>query len=270
MRLGRQAAEGRGMNLNTISPSPTTSIPEEARPGPVRRTVLAATGFLACALPVVFAVNISRALLTGADADHRFHQATGQGLLLCALWLVPLLGLVRAGWVGRRPSAAAGWQHLALLATGGVCAAVAPGGGAPSLMVVLAVPGALLWVALPKRPRLLGPVQVDPVLAPLALLTTAWFAPYAVDQLSAQNAVTSGLHLENPHLFDMAWVASTLMVTALLAAVLPQVRHLVAWVAGSALVLGGAGLAFGEPTTWSLVTLSLGVACAAAAVARRR
>ena len=256
------------MNTDTLLQSP--SAPVVARPGVARRTALAVTGFLACALPVVFAFNMARFLLTGELADHRFHQATGQGLLLCALWLVPLLGLLRAGWSGRRPSAAAGWQHLGFVLTGAVCAAVAPGGGAPALVVVIAVTGALVWAALPLRPRLLGPVQVDPVLAPLALLATAWFAPYAVDQLQAQNAVTGGNHLQNPHLFDMAWLVSTVMLTGLLAAALPQVRHLFRWVAGCAVVTGLAGLAFGEPTTWSVLTMSLGVGCVAGAVLRRR
>ena len=255
------------MTTDTLTQTPSTP---STRPGAPRRTALAVTGLLACALPAIFAVNMVRFLLTGIEPDHRFHQATGQGLLLCAVWLVPLLGLLRAGWAGRRPSAAAGWQHVLLVATGAVCAAIAPGGGAPALLIVIAVPGALLWLALPKRPRLLERVQVDPVLAPLALLTTAWFAPYAVDQLRAQNAVTSGLHLHNPHLFDMAWLACTVMATGLLAAVLPSARHLVRWVAGCAAAIGLAGLAFGEPTGWSAVTLSLGVACVLGAVASRR
>ncbi|MDR7363418.1 hypothetical protein [Nocardioides marmoribigeumensis] len=256
------------MTTNTLLPSSSTS--PAARPGAGRRTALAVTGFLACFLPAVFAFNMARFLLTGELPDHRFHQATGQGLLLCAVWLVPLLGLLRAGWAGRRPSAAAGWQHVSFLTVGAVCAAVAPGGGAPSLVAVVAVTGALVWAALPLRPRLLEPVLVDPLVAPLALLATAWFAPYAVGQLQAQDAVTAGNHLHNPHLFDMAWLVGVLMVTGLLAALLPSVRHLVGWLAGPAVVLGAAGLAFGEPTTWSLVTLSLGVVCAAGSLLRRR
>jgi hypothetical protein len=256
------------MNTNTLAPSRT--VLPEPHPGAARRTALAVAGFLAAALPAVFAFNMARFLLTGVEPDHRFHQATGQGLLLCAVWLVPVLGLLRAGWAGRRPSAAAGWQHLLLVVAGAVCAAIAPGGGAPALVVVIAVPGALLWAVLPKRPRLLGPVQVDPVLAPLALLTTAWFAPYAVDQLQAQNAVTAGLHEGNPHLFDMAWLVSTVMLTGVLAALLPALRHLSGWVAGVAVVTGLAGLAFGEPTAWSLVTLALGMAAAAVTTVRRR
>jgi hypothetical protein len=60
------------------------------------------------------------------------------------------------------------------------------------------------------------------------------------------------------------------MVTGLVAAALPRVRHLFTWVAGSAVVLGVAGLAFGEPTTWSVLTLSLGAVCSAGTVLSRR
>jgi hypothetical protein len=88
------------------------------RPGIGRRVALVVTGFLACALPIVFTVNISRMLLTGAESDHRFHQATGQGLILFALRLVPLFGLLRVGWRGERPSTALGYQHLAFVGTG--------------------------------------------------------------------------------------------------------------------------------------------------------
>ena len=267
MWLGRRTPESFGMNTDTLTQSPSLTT---TRPSALRRTAVALTGFLACALPAIFAFNMFRFLVTGIEPGHRFHQATGQGLLLCAVWLVPLLGLVRAGWAGRRPSAAAGWQHVLLVATGSLCAALAPGGGAPALLVVIAVTGALLWLALPERPRLFERVQVDPVLAPLALLATAWFAPYAVDQLRGQNAVTGGLHLDNPHLFDMAWLVGTLMAAGLVAAVLPSARHLAVWVAGCATVIGLAGLAFGEPTAWSLVTLSLGVGCAVGAVTSRR
>ncbi len=83
-------------------------------------------------------------LLTGELSDHRFHQATGQGLILFALWLLPILAMVRAAWQGRRPSTAAGSLHLVLIGAGTVCAAVAPRGGAPFLVGIIAVTGALL------------------------------------------------------------------------------------------------------------------------------
>jgi len=260
------------MTTTTLSaPSTSHSAPEPAvTPSWRRRAAVGVTAFLASALPVVFTVNLTRMLVTGIEPDHRFHQATGQGLILCALWLGALLPLVRAGWSGRRPSTATGLLHLALAGSGVVCAVVAPGGGAPFLIGVIVVTGALLWLAMPRRPRLRGPVRIDPVLAPLALALAAFLTPYAINQLALQNLATTGLHSENPHLFDMAWTSVTLIVLAVLAALLPAGRSLVAWVAVSCLGFGLAGLAFGEGTTWSLLALAFGVVSAVAAWMQRR
>jgi hypothetical protein len=244
--------------------------PSATRPGAARRAALVLTGVLTCALPAVFTVNITRMLLTGVESEHQFHQATGQGLLLFVVWLVPILALLRAAWVGARPSSAAGYQHLVFLGTGAVCAALAPGGGAPYLVGVIAVGGALLWWALPRRPRLRLPAKVDPLLAPVALLATAWLVPYAIDQLQAQNAVTSGDHLQNPHFFDMAWLVSVFMAYAVLAALSPTARHLALWAGAGCVLLGSAGLAFGQSTTFSVVTVLLGAAVGAAGLAVRR
>jgi hypothetical protein len=243
--------------------------PPRRAPGAIRRTAVAATGLVACALPIVFTLNISRMLLTGIESDHRFHQATGQGLVLTALWLGALVPLVRAGWAGRRPPTTAGLLHLVFVAVGAVLAAVAPGGGAPALIAVIAVPGALLWVALPQRPRLRHVVQIDPFLAPVALAAAAVFTPFAVEQLALQNAAT-GYHADNPHFWDMAWMTLTLTVTALVAAALPAARRLIWWLVGGAIVTGSAGLAFGEGASWSLLVMGVGIAAAAAAGARRR
>ena len=70
--------------------------------------------------------------------------------------------------------------------------------------------------------------------------------PYAVDQLALQNAATTGYHSQNPHLFDMAWVVTTLTVLALLGAVVREARGLFAWVAGACTVIGAAGLVHGR------------------------
>jgi hypothetical protein len=221
-------------------------------------------------MPVVFTANITRMLLTGVDTDHRFHQSTGQGLVLFALWLGPLLGMVRAGWQGRRPASALGWQHLLFVATGLVCSAIAPGGGAPFLTAVIAVTGALLWLALPRRPRLRVVVQVHPVLAPVALVAAAVLAPYIAGQLAAQNAVTTGYHAVNPHLFDMGWMALCLVGCALAAALSPALRGLMTWFAACTSAIGAAGLVFGEPVGWSGMVLGLGAVAAAAATMTRR
>ena len=231
---------------------------------------LGAAAFLACALPLVFTVNITRMLVSGVDSEHQFHQATGQGLVLFALWLGALLPLIRAGWRGDRPSTAAGYRHLAFVAVGGVCAALAPGGGAPALVAVIAVTGALLWWALPQRPDLRGTFEVHPVLAPLGLVITAVLVPYAIDQLRLQNAATSGYHSHNPHLFDMAWLVGVLMVLALLGALVREARGLFAWVAGCLVATGTAGLALGEPVVWSATVLALGMVAGLAAAANRR
>ena len=169
---GRRARERRG-NVNPIREEPPCSPPTSPslssptpvrRPTRLRRTGLVAAGFLTCALPVVFTVNITRMLVTGELAEHRFHQLTGQGLLLFALWLGGLVPLLRAGWSGRRPSSAAGLLHWSFMAAGVVTAAAAPGGGAPALVGIVVVFGALLWLALPVRPQLRLPVRVDPLL----------------------------------------------------------------------------------------------------------
>ena len=259
---------------STIEPTPS-STPDASgttqdRPGRLRRTALVATGFLACALPTVFTVNVTRMLLTGQYADHRFHQATGQGLILFALWLVPLVGLLRAGWSGRRPSSALGWQHVAFVATGILTAAIAPGGGAPWLVGVIAITGALTWVALPQRPRLCAGLQIDPVLAPVALIGCAVLTPYVIDQLAAQNAVTGGHHAHNPHLFDMAWMSACLIALGIVGATLPAARHLVGWLGGGVVALGAAGLLFGQDARWSSLVLGVGILAGLAGVLERR
>jgi hypothetical protein len=250
--------------------TPTTVPPAGVKLSKGRRAALGAAGFLACALPTVFTVNITRMLLTGEYASHRFHQATGQGLILFALWLIPIIALLRAGWRGHRPSTAVGWQHLTFAATGVVCAAIAPGGGAPFLVGIVVITGALLWLALPQRPRLWASLQVDPVLAPVALLGSAVLLPYVVDQLAAQNAVTGGHHAQNPHLFDQGWMSVCLVLLAALGALFPVARHLVGWLAGCSLALGAASLAFGESTAWSIVVLGVGAVAASALVLSRR
>ena len=254
-----------GFEPITVHPS-TTRV---ARPGRVRRALLAVVGVLTCAMPIIFTFNITRMLITGVESEHQFHQATGQGLILCALWLLPIVAMLRAGWQGRRPSTAAGYLHLVLIGAGLVCAAVAPGGGAPILMGIIAVPGALLWLVLPHRPQLRGPVQIDPVLAPIALTGSALLLPYAVDQLALQNAAT-GYHAQNPHYFDMAWISLTLTSLAFLAALKPALRVLAGWFGAGLVVLGAAGIAFGESLTWSVAVLSLGLVSTALGFVRRR
>ncbi|HET6938327.1 MAG TPA: hypothetical protein VFI19_06970 [Nocardioides sp.] len=250
----------------------TTTIPTASprRPSPGRRVAVAVTTFLTCALPVVFTINISRMLVTGELDEHRFHQLTGQGLILFAFWLGALLPLVRAGWRGDLPPATAALRHLSFVATGAVCAAAAPGGGAPYLVGLIAVTGALLWWALPRRPRLSWHVQVEPVLLPTALAMAAVLVPYAVDQVGLQNAA-SGHHAQNPHFFDMAWLVAIMTSQALLAALLPMARPLATWAGATCTALGVAGLALGESTgVFALVTCVGAAHLAARAIGVRR
>ena len=99
---------------------------------------------------------------------------------------------------------------------------------------------------------------------------TAFLTPYAADQIGLQNATTDSYHAQNPHMFDMAWLAATIMVIAILSAALPAARPLVRWVAGSCVGIGVAGLAFGEGTAWSLSVLVFGLAAGVAAAVQRR
>ena len=243
----------------TTAPVPSTETSTGAsRPSARRRVAVAVAALAASAIPIMFTVSITALLVTGSDADHRFHQLTGQGLILTTLWLGAVLPLARAGWHGRRPSTAAGYRHLAFMGTGLAASAVAAGGGARILLTVITVTGALLWAALPLRPRLRGTFSVDPVLTPLALIVGAVLMPYAVDQLALQNAATTGYHSHNPHLFDMAWTVTTITALALLGALVREARGLFGWVAGTCAVIGAAGLATGESTVWSVAVLALG------------
>jgi hypothetical protein len=232
----------------------TTSVTPSRR----RRVALVAVGFLSCALPIVFTLNISRMLVVGELSGHRFHQLTGQGLLLFLLWFAGLVPLLRAGWVGRRPSTAAGLLHLTFVGVGLASSVAAPGGGAPILTGVIAVTGALVWAALPVRPRLRTGLRVDPLLAPLALLMAALQTPYAVGQVALQNRAT-GHHAQNPHYFDMAWLVMVVVVLGLLGAVVPVARRLSLWSAAVATGTGMAGVALGESLPWSVSTLVLGL-----------
>lgn len=262
------------MTSLTTPQSPSTDVTPRAtdalRPSRRRRAALAVVGVLNCALPVMFTLNITRMLATGELADHRFHQLTGQGEILFALWLWPILAMLRAGWHGRRPGSWAGYLHLALMASGLVCAALAPGGGAPLLVGLITITGALLWVTLPQRPLVRSRVGIDPLLAPLALVGSALLLPYAIDQVALQNAATTGHHAHNPHFFDQAWIAVTMSVVAVAAAAVPAVRGLVRWFAGSLVVLGAAGLALGETALLFSGFLALGVVVALADVVTRR
>jgi hypothetical protein len=227
-------------------------------------------GVAGCLLPTVWTVNFIRMLATGELADHRFHQLTGQGLLLTSLWLGALVPMLVAGWRGRRPATWAALLHLSFVGVGAACALAAPQGGARELMGLIAVTGTLVWLALPQRARLRCAVEVSPLALAPALLAGAVVAPYAVDQIALQHVAT-GLHADNPHFFDMAWLTLVLALLGLLGALLRPARVLQA-VAGAGLAATGvAMLALGEGTSTGTLFAGVGLALVAArALASRR
>ncbi|HEY0887992.1 MAG TPA: hypothetical protein VGE38_00095 [Nocardioides sp.] len=254
--------------LHSAAAEPGAAPTATARPGWWRRGLLVAVGGFACILPTSFAINMVRFLVTDTHHGHEFHQLTGQGLVLCALWLGALVPLLAAGWRGRRPSSAAGWLHVLLIAVGLALAVPAPGGGAPVLMGIIAVQGALVWLVLPQRPRLRLPVQVHPLAAPVALAAAAALTPYVIGQLELQNAAT-GHHASNPHYWDQAWIVTTLLLGGVLGAVLPAVRRLVVVAAAGLAYVGAAGVVLGEDLPWTVVALGSGVVLAATSAVRR-
>jgi hypothetical protein len=224
----------------------TTTVPTTVRPRTWRRVAVAVTGVVACLLPTVWTVNFLRMLATGELADHRFHQLTGQGLLLTALWLGALVPVVLAAWQGRRPGTGPAIQHLAFTGVGIACALAAPQGGSRALMVIITVTGALLWLAVPRRTRPRdAAVDIAPVSLAAALLLSAAVAPYAVGQVDLQHAAT-GLHADNPHYFDMAWLVLVFAVLGVAGAVLRSARGLQVWAGGGVALTGIAMLATGE------------------------
>ena len=251
------------MNTTTAPTSPTTH-DTTTRPGRGRRAALVGASVLTCALPLMWTANITRMLLTGVESEHRFHQATGQGLILFAFWLGALIPLIRSGWRGERPSTTAGLRHLTLLLGGVVCAVVAPGGGAPALLGVIAVGGALLWWALPVRPRLRSEVQVDPRAA--AGVAGAGRRAAAVRRRPA-------LAPERGHRLPLAQPALLRHGLDLGRARRPGrcsrrcCRRRGRWqlpVGLATVALGTAGLAFGESTSQSWIAVALGLVVTAA------
>jgi hypothetical protein len=236
------------------------------RPSALRRTAVVAAGVLACLLPTVWTAGTVAELVTGAERDHLFHQITGQGLLLGALWLGGLIPLLVAGWRGVRPGAAAAALHLSVVVGAIVAAALAPGNGGVFVAVVALVTGALVWTALPVRPRVV-PSGLDPVLAPLALAAAALFVPFVIAQAGLQRAMHDE-HAEFSHNFDMAWIGVALVLAAVAAAAVPAARRLALAAMAGIAVVGAARFLFTPETTWSLLAAGLGLLGAAAVAAR--
>jgi hypothetical protein len=260
--------------MTRTAPVPTAVLAapsEPARRGPSvpRRAAVAVTGLLACALPVVWGCATAVELATGVQADHRFHQVTGQGLLLSALWLGGLVPLVRAGLRGRRPSTSAALHALAFLTATVLAAALVPA-DLGLVAVITAGTTGLLWLALPVRPRLRGAWSggLDLALAPAALLTAALVAPFALGQADLQHAGADE-HAELTHYVDMAWVVLAIAALAAVAALCGAARSLSVWASAGLVVTGAARAAFTPDVTWSSLAVALGTAGLLLAAARR-
>ena len=259
--------------MTVTAPVATTAAPA-TRPSAGRRAAVAVTGTLAVLLPAVWSVGIVVQLLTGTEADHRFHQVTGQGLLLCALWLAGLVPLVRAGWRGAAPSAAAVAQAALFAGSGLAMGLLAPGAGALPVAVVTVVTTSLLWAALPVRPRMRGMLGsrgplLDPVLAPVVLLAAALMTPFVAGEVELQNA-SGDEHAHMAHYFDMAWISVALVLVGALAAAVPAARRRALWLTGGLTVIGAARTAFTAEVTWSVLAVALGLVGTVAVLADRR
>jgi hypothetical protein len=242
----------------------TTSAPAPARSrtSTGRRIALVAGTVLAGILPTAWGLTSAVDLVTGSEPRSRFYQLTGQGLLLSLVWLGALAPLVVAGWRRRPPPVVAALVHLAVGFGAVVAGALAPGNGGAVVAVVVVVTGAALWAALPVRPALrdvVARVELDPLFAPLGLLSAALLAPYALTEASRQRSRHDEFATMS-HYFDMSWVSLTVLALALLVAVFRAARPLAGVVAFALLVLGAAGLGFLHGAAWPVPAVALGVA----------
>lgn len=256
----------------TAAPVASVTSPDSPvrRPGPGRRIAILLSGLVACALPVVWGLGSLVELVGGTEADHRFHQITGQGLLLSVLWLAGLLPMLRAGWKGRRPSICAGLGHLAFVTATLVTVSFVPGQGVVAVAAIVAVTGGLVWAAIPLRPVLRGALRgVDPVLAPFAMLSAALYTPFVLGERALQQAMADE-HAELTHYFDMAWISIAVVALALAAALAPAARRLASLSALATVVVGASRLAFTSDVTWSLLAVTLGVVGVVASYLRGR
>jgi hypothetical protein len=248
--------------MSTLAPTPVETA---SRPSALRRSALALTGVAAGALPLAWGISSLVQLVTGAEPEHRFHQLTGQGVLLAVLWLGALLPLLVAGWRGRRPAPAAAVAHVALVVGVVIAGLLAPGNGGLLLAGIVVVTGGLIWLALPVRPGRPA-ARLDPLLAPAALAAAALYAPFVIDQAARQRAFADE-HARMSHYFDMAWLGTLVVLLLVAAALIPAARRLALAAGASSVVIGLARLVFTSDGTWSWLAAAVGVVAVGAALA---
>jgi hypothetical protein len=191
---------------DTITSAGTTRIPGP-RPSWFRLVALAMTSFLTLALPVMWGATALLYLVTGVEADHRFHQIIGQGLVLSVLWLSGLVPIVVAGWRRRPPAPGVVIQHAAFVAATVLAGGYAPQNGGLVVAGIVLVTTGLLWWALPAPlPLRVRTDALDPLATPLALLAAALLVPYGLAEGGIQRT-SHDEHAQMSHYFDMAWVA---------------------------------------------------------------
>jgi hypothetical protein len=258
-----------GRTASDVPAAAPAGAPTPVRLSAGRKAALAATSLLTLAMPVVWGISAVVQLLTGVQADHRFHQVTGQGVLLAALWLTGLVPILRAGWSGRSPSPGAVAQHAAFVAAAALSGGLAPQSGGLGVGVVVLVTTGLLWWALPARlPLRVGTDALDPLAMPLALLAAALLVPYSLDEAGVQHT-SHDEHAQLAHYFDMVWVALAVTGMMLAGAVLGRLRPLLAGTGGLAvLALSAAVLRAGDAPSllWcsGAAVIAAGVAALAA------
>jgi hypothetical protein len=251
---------------------PRDALPARRSAG--RTLAMALAALLACAIPIVWGISTAVQLATGEEADHRFHQLTGQGLVLSAVWLSGLIPIIAAGWRRRRPDPGVVTQHLCLVAAAAVSGVLAPQGGGLFVAGLALVTSGLLWWALPVPVTLRNPTdRPDPLAAALAPLGSALLIAYAVAELGMQR--TSGdEHARVAHYFDMSWLALTAALALLVGAALGRQRPMLAGATVLAALAAGAlaiPAADDAPAPlWSAAAIGISVGILARVLWRRR
>jgi hypothetical protein len=258
-------------SARSAGPAPHVTEPVgPPRPSALRRAAVVVVTAVASVPPVVWGVGTVVQMATGTEADHLFHQVVGQGLLLSALWLAALWPLAAAGWRGRRASVAATLHAAAFTAAAVAAAAMAPGNGGAFVSGFVVVTVALLWWALPARPRLRGLARVlDPVGAPVVALLAGLHVTFAVTESALQRAMGDE-HATMSHNYDMAWVSLALVLLGAAAVLFPEARRLLLWTGLGSVVVGASRFLITGEVWWSLAVTALGALATALVLVRRR